>query len=75
MVQDTREDTRQTVAEAIRERTGEDVGEMLHDACLAQYEALDEAEKHVRLERAIERVQFWQDLRLSPPECSGGEGG
>lgn len=70
MVQERRyTSTRQAVAEAIRERTGEDVGEMLHDACLAQYEALDEAEKRVRIERAVERVQLWGDLRALSEEA------
>lgn len=60
---------RQEVAEAIRERTGEDVGAVLSDACLAQYATLDEAERQVRLELAIERVLLWKDLRALPEEA------
>jgi hypothetical protein len=61
--------TRQEVAKAIKERTGADVGEVLSDDCLAQYESLDEEDRRVRLERAIERVQLWEDLRSLPEEA------
>jgi hypothetical protein len=48
--------TRQEVAEAIRERTGEDVSTLLHDDCLARYEVLNLEERRLLIEYASERV-------------------